>query len=246
MTDVFDTPTEENSSKDILSELVGEGKKFADVNELAKGKQEADSFIEQIQTENKQIREALAKLESQSDQTSKIEELIASVRSAKEPQVTEESNHPLSEDDLSNKIKEIMQGESQQATAAENRSRSNSLVLGKVNGDVEAAKTYVAERAKQLGMSAKDLGELSERSPHAFAKLIDVDPSTASRSTSQLPSSGQVNSQVNQPMEVEGHKTKAYYDNLKKEMGPNKYWNNVKIQGQYTKDAMALGDRFNK
>jgi hypothetical protein len=246
MTDVFDTPTTENPSQDVLSELVGEGKKFADVNELAKGKQEADNFIEQIQAENKTIREALAKLESQSDQTSKIEELIESVRSSKAPQVTEESNHPLSEDDLSNKIKEIMQGESRQATAAENRSRSNSLVLGKVNGDVEAAKTYVAERAKQLGMSAKDLGELSERSPNAFAKLIDVDPSTASRSTSQLPSSGQVDTSVSRPMEVEGHKTKAYYDHLKQEMGPTKYWNNVKVQGAYTKDAIALGDRFNK
>ena len=47
-------------------------------------------------------------------------------------------------------------------------------------------------------------------------------------------------------MEVDGHRTKAYYTKLKAELGPAKYWRDTKIQGAYHKDAMALGDRFNK
>jgi hypothetical protein len=45
-------------------------------------------------------------------------------------------------------------------------------------------------------------------------------------------------------MEIDGHKSKAYYAKLKAEIGPAKYWNDIKIQGQYAKDAMALRERF--
>ena len=61
---VFDeatgTPKEETQTSE-LADLVGEGKKFATVEDLAKGKQESDRFIEQLQGELSGLREDLGK-----------------------------------------------------------------------------------------------------------------------------------------------------------------------------------------
>ena len=75
---------------------------------------------------------------------------------------------------------------------------------------------------------------------------METNPSTGSQSITHLQGTG-IGSVDGQPeTAIDGHKTKAYYDNLKKEMGASVYWNDSKIQGQYYKDAVALGDRFNK
>lgn len=246
MSDVFDTNDQggESEKKSALDALVGEGKKFATVEDLAAGKMEADQFIEQLKNENLTVREQITKLEESKDQTGKIEELLKAVREAK--QDSEEGNQSVSEDDLSKKIKEIMQGVSAEATAKQNRELGNKLVLAKAEGNVEAAKALLADRAKELGMSKDSLRELSESSPSAFAKLMEIDPSTVSSGVSKLKNEQGGGEVTGQRMEIDGHHTKAYYDQLKKEIGPAKFWNDHRIQGKYTQDAMALGERFNQ
>jgi len=240
--DVFAQTTGVEES--ALQQLVGEGKKFATIEDLAKGKLEADSFIERLEGENKLTREEMAELEVKAQKQHTISELIETVKKTNE-QGAKEGNQPISEDDLSNMVKSIMDGEHESQTKALNRKQANQAVLDKVNGDVEAARTYVAERAKQLNISVEKLQTLSEESPTAFQTLMEVNQSTGTQSISAI-SGVQVGSvQSHQETVIDGHKTKAYYDNLKKEMGSSLYWNDSKIQGQYYKDAVALGDRFN-
>ena len=45
-----------NVEGSILDALVGEGKKYANLEELAKGKAEADSFIDKLKDENSDLR----------------------------------------------------------------------------------------------------------------------------------------------------------------------------------------------
>jgi len=59
--DVFSTQTGDQTSKTSLEELVGEGKKFKTVEDLAKGKLEADSFIAQLEGELKGVKGDLTK-----------------------------------------------------------------------------------------------------------------------------------------------------------------------------------------
>ncbi len=140
-----------------------------------------------------------------------------------------------------------MDGRTEAQTRASNFKQANQSVLDKFDGDVEAARAYTAERAKQLGMSTDKLRALGEESPSAFRTLMDVKPSTGSQSVTALPEVN-VERGANPAAQevVDGVRTKAYYDRLKKELGPAKYWNDTKIQGQYFKDAQALGDRFNQ
>jgi len=239
--DVF-TETKGDSSGSYLEKLVGEGKKFSDPEALARGKAEADAFIEQLKREKQEAMDALAKAEGDTKSQATVADLIAEVRKAQEGN---SDNNQMSEDDLVTKVRDIMRGESAQATAKQNRDKGNELVLQKVGGDINAAKTYVAERAKQLGMSPAKLAELSEVSPSAFAKLIDTDTSTATKGTTAIPSSNSSNFNQNSPqLEIDGYKTKAWFDNQRKELGVSKYLNNHKLQNDYLKSAMALGDRF--
>lgn len=243
--DVF-AQTKGQTEGSPLDGLVGEDKKFKTIEDLAKGKLEADSYIAQLEEENRVAREAAGKKESEEGKEATIAELIEAVKNHRKEQGTEGDDNQVTDEDLSKKIKAIMQGETDAQTRAKNRSIANQTVLQKTEGSVEAAKIFLAERAKELGMSLAKLAELGETSPSAFAKLIGADLSTRSPGIVPLEHSPQLDTTVGPAMEVEGHRTKAYYDKLKAELGPAKYWNDSKIQGQYAKDAMFLRDRFNQ
>ena len=229
-----------------LADLVGDDKKFKTLDDLAKGKLESDKFIEQLQGELKQTREQMAELEEAASKKATVSDLVEAVKNANK-KVDEEGNQPVSEEQLKKLVTDIMEGQTEAQTRASNFKQANQSVLDKFNGDVEAARTYTAERAKQLGLTVDKLRSLGEESPSAFRALMDVKPSTGSQGVTGIP---EVNvergSNPAQQMVIDGHHTKAYYDNLKKELGPSKYWNDTKIQGAYFKDAQALGDRFNQ
>jgi hypothetical protein len=242
MTDVFDTDQGDQSTS-ALEELVGDGKKFADNEALAKGKQESDNFIEQLKNEKQEALDALEAAKKDVGEGKTVADLLEAVRAAQEP--NDKGNLPLSDEDFQEKVRSIVQGEKADTTRTANREKGNSLVLQKVDGNVEAAKTFVAERAQALGVTPAKLRELSEDSPELFAKAMELDTSTAPKGTAQLPN---VNTNNLQPVvveEVDGHKTKAHYDRLKKDMGVRKYLDDHKLQNELMADAIALGERFN-
>jgi hypothetical protein len=228
-----------------LAELLGEDKKFKTIDDLAKGKLEADKFIEQLQGELKATREQMAELEDATSKSATVTDLVAAVKNANK-QVDAEGNQPISEEQLQGMVESIMEGRHEKQTRLANFQQANQAVLDKFNGDVEAARAYTAERARQLGLPVDKLRSLGEESPSAFRQLMETKPSTGSQSVAALP---EVNvdrgSNPNRAEVIDGHHTKAYYDKLKKDLGPAKYWNDTKIQGQYFKDAEALRDRFN-
>lgn len=228
-----------------LVELVGEDKKFKTLDDLAKSKLEADKFIEQLQGELKTVRQEMAEVEEKANKSQTVSDLVKAVKQANKVD-EDQGNQPVSEEQLQEMVNSIMDGRHEKQTRLANYQQANQSVLDKFNGDIEAARTYTTERARQLGISVEKLRALGEESPSAFRQLMEVQPSTGSQSVSALPDTN-VERGPNNHREtvIEGHRTKAYYDNLKKEMGPSKYWQDTKVQGQYYKDALALGDRFN-
>ena len=232
----------------VLAELVGEDKKFKTLDDLAKGKLEADAFIEKLKEEKQMAVDELKAIQDKANEGTQVSELMALVKELKAAEVSgdiKQGDHS-SADDLESKIREIMQGVSSEQTAKKNRDKGNALVLEKVGGDKEAAKLFVAERAKQLGLQPKDLADLSERSPEAFAKLIGSESKgTGSTSTMHGANTRALEHAGNAVETIDGHHTKAYYDRKRKELGTVKYLQDRRLQNQYLKDAMALQNRFN-
>ena len=229
-----------------LAELVGEDKKFKSIDDLAKGKLEADQHIGQLEGEMKLLREQMAELEEAASKKATVSDLVDAVKTANK-RVDTEGNQRISEEQLQQMVESIMEGRHEKQTRLANFQQANKSVLDKFNGDVEAARAYTAERAKQLGLTTDKLRSLGEESPSAFKQLMETQPSTGAQGVTGIPEV-HVDRGVNQhsQMVIDGHRTKAYYDNLKREMGPSKYWNDTKIQGAYFKDAQALGARFNE
>ena len=139
-----------------------------------------------------------------------------------------------------------MKGEKASDTADANRSKGNELVLQKVDGNVEAATALVAERAKSLGLTPEKLAELSEDSPDAFAKVMGLETNSEPplKGTVSLPKSNVPFNEEVAIMEIDGHKTSAWFSAQRKEMGTKKYLNNNRLQNQLMRSAQELGDRF--
>lgn len=244
MSDIFNTDQGDETAN-ALEELVGDGKKFADNEALAKGKIESDNFIEQLQKEKQEALEALTEAQKETGAKHTIADLMDAVRATQEAEG--DDTKPLSEEDFQEKVRAIVERDSAKVTSQSNRDAGNALVLQKFDGNVEAAQAHVAERAKALGTTVEKLRELSGESPALFAKAMEIESkSTASHSTTGLP--GSVDTKNLNPdvvMEIDGHNTKAFYDAQKKEMGVRKYLDDHKLQNKLMADALALGERFN-
>jgi hypothetical protein len=238
--DVF--ATDQGSSEvSALDALVGEGKKFDNVEALAKGKAESDEHIARIEQENAELKGKLGTGTKEATLAELIEAVKAQSKEGSEGETT------MSTEDLVKTIKDELAADSEADTKAANRATGNALVLEKTEGNVEAARLLVAERAAAVGMTPAALAGLSETSPQAFAKLIEGDGSTASsgsptilpsHSTDVLDSSAPV-------MEIEGFKTKAWFDAQKKEIGHVRYINDRNIQRELSRSMNGLGERFN-
>ena len=245
MAEMFADDQGENAT-DALEALVGEGKKFRDVAALAKGKMESDTFIEQLKDEKRQLLEEMEKLQKESENSHSIADLMEAVRKSSQNTSEEIADPSESDEDFQEKVRSIMQGEEAKRTRNANLEQGRSLVLEQVNGDVEAAKTYLAEKAKSLGLTTQQLTDLSASSPKAFAELIGTKQSGAQANATSLPNfNSEALGHGQGRMEINGHHTKAWFDQQRKTMGNAKFLSNNKLQNDMMKARLALGERFN-
>jgi hypothetical protein len=234
----------DHTGESVLDTLVGEGKKFDNVEALAAGKLKSDEHITTIETENATIKAELEALKASAGDSQTVKDLIAAVTKPK-PEGSE-GDKPMSQEELQDVIRTVVSGEKTAETKAANRAKGNALVLGKTDGNVEAARALVAARAGQLGMDPAKLAELSEISPDAFAALLEVDSTASSGSPSSIPNvNADALNQNTVVSELDGFKTKAWFDNQRKTLGHVKFLNDTNIQRELTRSMNGLGERFN-
>lgn len=202
-TDAFGTTSETSAQDSItqvspLATLVGEGKKFKTVEDLAKGKLEADNFIEQLKKEKAELHAALQSKTTEA----KVQETI---------QETTQTNTKASvgEDNLRTLVAQTVQN-----LFAEQEIQSNIVTVNKklqeVYGDNAAKK--VADRAAELNVGVDFLKSVAAKSPSAFYKLLDTN------TQAQTPSGGVAQSTVTNPISLDTKQGKNWedYQNMRK------------------------------
>lgn len=223
-------------SSDTLTNLVGEGKKFKTVEDLAKGKLEADQFIETLKQE-------LADLRQESATRARLEEIVDNLTSARraEENYQEAPNHRPNEspsqpqvtpDAIQHLIDQTITRREQQQTATQNRQVVKEK-LKEVFGSDYVSK--LESRREELGLSQSDMDSLAARSPTAFLALVA--PNQGRSNTPVSPPRSSVRSEAlthQNPTAQPG--TWAYYEALK-QSDPKKYWSPA-VQGQLHKDAL--------
>lgn len=235
------TPDPVDENKDYLTELVGEGKKFKTPQELARGKAEADAFIDRMKAEMQELRNELnAKL--------KLEELVNKLEN---PQT--QQKEPLnSNDGQQTREQEVPKGLSPTELEAFLESKLNEREANRIqqtNID-EVKKTlyqsfgndYVRklnDKAEELGVSKAFLDNLAKTQPKALYKLLDLAEGQTIKGDVKAPLSS-VRVETFKPNVLE--RTKTYYDELKR-TDKSRYWSPA-IQNQMHNDAIRLGERF--
>lgn len=234
------TQTESQSQVNYFDVLVGEGKKFKTPDDLAKGKLEADRYIDQLVTEKRLLEEQLKERKG-------VEELLTEWRST-DSQPTN-PKEPLSERQVegptSVKPEEITKLVEDKLTELEKRKKAESNLsvaqakLKEVWG--ESAKTLLNDRAAELNVSLDYLKEQAASNPQVFFRLIGLDAKPSQPPVPGLPKATQT---VHSFASSNNEKNYAYYEKMRRENSHLYY--SSEIQKEKFEQAKKLGDNFYK
>lgn len=248
MTDLFDdnhdpkpnseenTPAPNFDSDDILKELVGEGKKFKTVGDLAKSRVKADEFIEQLKAENAEMRRELEAKEREQGKARTIEDVLNAV---KEVRGEEGNQSPVSTEDILKAIDSRVSELDRLKARKANADLAQAELLKRFGNDTAKAKEFIRAEAARVGLTPSELKGLSETSPEAFKRILGLNNPTGQGQTGASFVS-EVNSESNRG--GVGVRNAAYYAELKTKLGP-KFWD-ARIQQQRMRDRESLGSKF--
>ena len=250
MSDIFSSATTEGTTTDtqqtqtkesFVDHLVGDGKKFKDIEALAKGKLEADRHIGEI---TKTLDELRAELAKQDYAKNLLEQMSKGSETGAEqpPPVTTSSsnteNTTQSASDFEALVEKVITAKEKSKTASQNIS-----VVGEEMQKQYGDKTADVLKAKslELNMSLDRLKEIAAESPTAFFQLIGVKKMGEKTSTSTgVTTQSTIRSENFNSYSQD--RTFEYYQKLRKENRSLYY--SPKIQNSMLQDRERLGDRF--
>lgn len=230
-------------NKNYLEDLVGDGKKFATPEDLARAKIESDNFIERLKTETAGLRQELATRMKLEEAVEKIAKTGVTPPPSNEqtPPVREEGNGAAATpEDLRKLMKEVLGEES--AKTVRQRNLDAVEEAGRAAFGPGFQRTF-KERAQKLGLGESFLQNLAAEQPQAFLKLLDVTPSTEAPSTSQLPPRTSVSPEAFQGFKP-GNTVKRQSDFEKiRKTDPSRYWSPA-VQNEMHREAQKQGEAF--
>lgn len=233
------TGSDQNQNPNDILSFVGEGKQFATADEFVKSFRAKEDHISTIEGENAGLRK-----DSQSAST--IKDVMAALKASQKDSETPNTT-PLDDEDLQKKLNTLLEEREGEQTRSTNRAQAKKLVSDKLNSsDEEIISAYVKDKAQSLGMSEDQLWKLSDESPSGFATLtgLGTGPRPNTGSPGSLPGQNTDSNLDVASMEIEGHKTKKWFDAQRREMGNRKFINNSKMQAAQIKSLEKLGERY--
>lgn len=217
----------EQTPPNALDALVGEGKKYQTVEDLAKAVEFGQQHIAQIEAENAQYR-------------ANIQEQIELQRQRTNAEPPAKPEQRVDEVDLQTRIREALEQTDREKRVADNVNTVSKRLV-EIYGDAKKANEVVAAKAEELGVSIQFLMDSAAQSPKAFYAQIGL----ADTQRNAPPLAGNVNpaalANMN-PSRVGAPGTYAYYEEMRK-TNP-KIYNSPRVQLQMHKDAMEKGEAF--
>lgn len=256
MTDVFnnddsDTTRQEQIEK-YFDHLVGEGKKFKDPEELAKGKWESDNYITTLEKQLDTLRVELDKRETADEIADRIRSQLAD-RTPSNSQANQRGGENgdddddlnktnkgfdgLSKEDLIKLLDERLEQKDKLTKAQRNRQEVTKVLEERVGA---TAKKFLQDKAVELGVSLEYLQQQAEVSPKAFYNLVGLNQQSTQQRGFSPPSSSVNTATLDTGTQVRNN---AYYEKMFKENPKLRF--DPKITVQMHKDAQRMGlDKF--
>lgn len=245
MDKLFETNNEEvitlDENKKYVEELVGEGKKFKDLEALARGKYEADMTIEMMKRRQDELRNDYLTLREEHTAGAKLKDLIDQLAATKQQQLASNENTQVNEEKTpfdADQLDSLLDKKMEQREVARTRAQNAEKVATKLQATLGADYANVIQKkANSLGLSMEDVKELARKSPDAFFNTFELNQP---REGFQSPPSSTVR---NDNFSLGGKKRSwAYYQEMKKNT-PKIYYD-AKTQNQMIEDYRNLGKDF--
>ena len=237
MTDIFQ-PIQEQTQlpENPLEVLVGEGKKFKSVEDLAKGKIKSDNFIKQLQNELAELRDQVGKHQTMEEIKTQILSSLKQEKPLEQP-VQPPTHEPNDSDkvDVESLVATLLEKREIETRQKTNKQVVQDALEKKFGAD---AQLILNQKAKELSVSLDYLAKVAHESPSAFFRLVGIDQATPAHQPAPAPRSSQSAPVTPQS----GVRNKSYYEKLKT-VNPSEYFSQ-KTQMQMYKDAMAQGESF--
>lgn len=251
--DAFDNRPIADATKNYLEELVGEGKKFKSVDDLARGKYEADQYVSTLLREIKEVKEELNKRMTVEDLMTRLKKDGSQTPMTTNNPVFNTSNHSdedhgqgtgtnsnLDLEAIKKALKEELAQEQEKARRNQNLQDTVKKLQANFGDNTSAV---LNQKAQELGVNVQYLRELAEDKPSLLFKLIGEGNAPAQRRNDVFsPPSGVNTAGMNRPQAYGEHKPRSYYEKLKA-TDPKKYFS-AQTSVQMHKDALALGTDF--
>jgi type II secretory pathway component PulM len=184
---------------------------------LLKRIEDKDAFIEQLKTENAEMRRV----------TQEVEQLKARLKETPAKPEPEGNTGPaLTKEAIENLVANTITARERMQTADQNVREANATMV-QSHGSLAKAAEFLKQKAADLGLSLDDLKATAAKSPKAFFQLVG---NTAPVSNKSIDKKSSV---IPEAFSGSGPKpgTKAYFDTLKKEKGSTHYFS-VGVQQQ--------------
>jgi hypothetical protein len=254
LTDLFTAPTPGDTTTtpnidNLVEALVGDGKKFKTVEELAKAKLEADRFIEQLKNENAGIRQELSTRQT-------LEELMDKVSSRERVPESTNTGHNQSqgggdgqngaskaftEEDIARLVEERLSASEKARVHTANLETVQKALVASFGSDYV---THLKAKASELGVSEEYLNTMAKETPKAFLKLVEVDgaPKGTTPALFSPPATHGLPSSNKQGFTPTGNRKQSWYEDLRKR-NPTEYWSPA-TQNRMHQEALSLGESF--
>lgn len=222
----------EDDNVNHLELLVGEGKKFRTVEDLAKGKAESDRYIATLTAQLDEARTEVQKRIA-------LEELKTAILERDNNNNPNPPGQPVEKQVVdADSIEELVRKHLEAAETNKTKTANEVIVAGTLTKTWGAnARAELLKASKDVGLSIKELEDLGQRNPQALFKLLGIG-NQSTPNGGNVPRSSERIGELN----PSGERTKTYYDKLKAS-DPKAYWDK-RTQVQMNKDAMRLKERF--
>lgn len=217
----------EQTPPSTLDALVGEGKKYQTVEDLAKAVEFGQQHIAQIEAENAQYR-------------ANIQDQIELQRQRPNAEPPAKPEQRVDEVDLQTRIREALEQTDREKRVASNVNAVSERLV-ELYGDAKKANEVVAAKAAELGVSIQFLMDSAAQSPKAFYAQIGLTDTPRNAP----PLNGKVNPEALAHLNTSrtaGPGTYAFYEEMR-QTNP-KLYNSPRVQLQMHKEAMEKGEAF--
>lgn len=231
----MDPNIENQDGNPILEALVGEGKKYKTVEDLAKAYAHADVHITKITSEKAEIEERAKTMEAQLEILNKLAtNPTPTTQGTTTPAVETNAKEDPKEGDIEAKIRSTVEQLGEEQKRAANTQKVDAALIERF-GESEKATEFLKTKAAELGLGVKFLTDLAASSPMAFFATVGLE---ATQPKSDSAPKSTVNAAALGATAVKPN-TYAWYQQLRRD---NKaLYNSAKIQMQMHQDASKPG-----